>query len=134
MNLPYKQLLNKRFLVYWSKTFVNCYQIPMQTLLSDPRYEIEVIAVVSGGEDGEEKASAKIKLTTKQGKPETAPGRVSGASVREFTQALKFFWLPPSDKDCKNQARQKVNTRFEIIYNFWRNLRWAKMSQSTRNF
>ena len=67
------------------------------------RYEIEVIAVLSGAQEkeGREKVSGKIRLTTKQGKPETAPGRSSG--VREFTQALKFFWLPPSDEDCKNQ-------------------------------
>ena len=70
--------------------------------MSANSYEVEVIAVLSG--DEVEKVSSKIKFATKQGKPETAPGRSPLSSVQEFTQALKFHWLPPTDKDCKSQG------------------------------
>ena len=73
--------------------------------MSDNSYEVEVIAVLSGDEVQE--VSSKIEFATKQGKPETAPGRSPLSSVQEFTQALKFHWLPPSDKDCKSQGRGK---------------------------
>ena len=63
------------------------------------RYEVEIIGLVIGEDGG---IIGKTELSTKPGVPDTLPGK-SASVPQAFTQALRFYWLPPPKEDCRHQ-------------------------------
>ena len=62
-------------------------------------YEVEVVAQLAG----DVSAHAKADFETRQGAPDTTPSR-SSVQPSQLTQAIRFHWLPPKEKDsCRRQ-------------------------------